>query len=155
MKSPLKSCFWVFRDGASCVMSPENNFHEIFIVFFVTWVLTCEWVANLFAREPKNAKKMLFSSFATRKWVAKNSDTCFSTENMFKTMKNKVRTKHEHKEWYKSLPNTYKMIKNLFSLIKHVVKHTYNTFNQVQSNKWIKHSLNIRLVCCVCVSNVE
>ena len=42
-----------------------------------------------------------------------------------------------------------------FSFDPYMVEHTHITFEHVQSHKWNRHSLNIRLECCVCVSNVE
>ena len=100
---------------------------------------------------PKTAKNAFFS-FATCSQVANDSwktlTLIFQHKNKLETLKNKVSTKLKNKEWRKTLPNTNKMIKNLFGLI-HIYDYTHITFKHAQLHKWNRHSLNIRLVCCM------
>ena len=45
--------------------------------------------------------------------------------------------------------------KKSFWFDPHMVEQTHITFEYVQSHKWNRHSLNIKLVCCVCGLSVE
>ena len=53
-------------------------------------------------------------------------------------------------KWYiKTLSKTNKILKNLFGFDHQAIKYIHITFEHIQSHKWNRHSLNIRLVCCV------
>ena len=101
---------------------------------------------------PKTAKNAFFS-FATCSQVANDSwktlTLIFQHKNKLETLKNKVSTKLKNKEWWKTLLNTNKMIKNLFGLI-HIwlSTHTshlnmYNHTNKIGIH-WI---LDLCVVC--------
>ena len=55
----------------------------------------------------------------------------------------------------KTLSKIYKILKNLFGFDHQAIEYTRITFEQVQSHKWNRHSLNIKLVCCVCGSSMN
>ena len=64
--------------------------------------------------------------------LVKHFDTCFSTQNNIETLKNKVSRKLKNKEWWTTLLNTNKMIKNLFGLITYTSHlNTYNHTNEI------------------------
>ena len=79
--------------------------------------------------------KNTFFSFMTRSQVAnylrKTVTPVFQHKNKIETLKNKVGTKPRNKEWWKTLPNTNKMIKNLFSLIHiRLSAHTHHIWTR-------------------------
>ena len=72
--------------------------------------------------------------------------SCFSHKNNLKIF--------EKHGWYKSLPKAKKKNKKKFWFDPHMVEHTHITFEYVQTHKWNRHSLNIRLMCCMCMDQV-
>ena len=82
---------------------------------------------------PKTAKNAFFS-FATCSQVANDSwkilTLIFQHKNKLETLKNKVSTKLKNKEWWKTLPNTNKMIKNIFGLI-HIWLSTHTSHSNM------------------------
>ena len=121
--------------------------------------LLVKWLAKFFASKSylRNSCKTLYPNFMTELYSQNFAWVSLTRENTQKTcfsLKNNLKNFEKH-GWYKSLPKANKKKQKSFWFDPHMVEHTYITFEHVQSHKWNKHSLNIRLVCCVCVSNVE
>ena len=80
-------------------------------------------------------------------WSRKHPENMFFTqkqlEKLWKTWVIQITSKSKQKE------------QKSFWFDPHMVEHTHITFEHVQSHKWNRHSLNIKLVCCVCGSSVE
>ena len=81
------------------------------------------------------------------KWVAKiPRKHVFHTKTIWKTLKNMGDTNHFKKQTKRT---------KIFLIWSTYVEHTHITFEHVQSHKWNRYSLNIRLVCCVWVSSMN
>ena len=110
---------------------------------------TREIVAKLFIQSWKNFKIGPFNSQLSlhMKWVMKTPRKHgFHTKITWKSLKNMGDTNRFQKQTKRT---------KIFLIWSTYVEHTHITFEHVQSHKWNRYSLNIRLVCCVCVSNVE
>ena len=85
----------------------------------------------------------LLSKLATKvswlAWLARGS--CQNKVSQILIFLNNFKTKS-------TFQKQLKILKNLFVFEQHMIEF-YNTFNQVQSHKWIRHSLNIDM-CDVC-----
>ena len=155
---------WITTHGAKCIkhttndqMSHEMPFKKLIWKFslisrwyfagkFYSWNnrgILCVKLKNL-RIWPFSSQLSLYMKQETRKTLRTQ---VFHTKTTWKNLK-----KHG---WYKSLPKTNKKNKKSFWFNPHMVEHTHITFEHVQSHKRKRYSLNIRLVCCVCVSNVE
>ena len=121
--------------------------------------LLVKWLAKFFVGKSylQNSRETLYPNFMTELYLQNFTRVSLTRENTQKTcfsLKNNLKNFEKH-GWYKSLPKANKKKQKSFWFDPHMVEHTRITFEHVQSHKWNKHSLNIRLVCCVCVSNVE
>ena len=97
---------------------------------------------------PKIFKKLKFlKNFTTRDHSRKQSRN--GQTQFFNTKNLTFWEKLSRPKWQKSLLETNKILKNLFGFDHQAIEHTHITFEHVQSHKWNRYSLNIRLVCCV------
>ena len=135
---PFKKLIWEFSREAN-LRKYSRNF---------SWV---SFTRKLLAKLSVQSWKTWDLDHLTLSWAYIWNGSRKHPENMFFTQK-----QLEKHGWYKSLPKANKKNKkNSFWFDPHMVKHTHITFEHVQSHKWNRHLLNINLVCCVCVSNVE
>ena len=121
--------------------------------------LLVKWLAKFFASKSylRNSCKTLYPNFMTELYSQNFAWVSLTRENTQKTcfsLKNNLKNFEKH-GWYKSLPKANKKKQKSFWFDPHMVEHTRITFEHVQPHKWNRHSLNIKLMCCVCVSNVE
>ena len=112
---------------------------------------TLETVAKLSVQSWKNFKIGPFNSQLSlhMKWVMKTPRKhFFRSKTTLKFLKKMGDTNHfqKQKKWKK---------KKSFWFDPYMVEHTHITFEHIRPHKWNRHSLNIKLVCCVCGSSVE
>ena len=81
----------------------------------------------------------------------KNADMEVFQQNWFEFLEKLSKQKWQRK----TLPKTNKILKSIFGFDHQAIEHTHITFEDVQSHKWNRHSLNIILVCCVCESSMN
>ena len=125
---------WVVKIFASCEWVTKNAFFQ-----FIDWRVD-KWVAKV---------------FVSRVWVTKSSNTCFSLNGLSRWFLQSLFV-HNLDGYFLDFISSWALDgKKSFWIDPYIVEHTHITFKQVQSKKWIRHSLNIRHVCCVSVSNVE
>ena len=122
----LVCILWNFT-GISLVSLIRETIMKLSIQSWKTWELdhlTCDWTYT-WDKSQKHPKNMFF----TQKHL----------EKFWKTWVIQITSKSKQKE------------QKYFWFDPHMVEHTHIPFDYVHPHKWNKHSLNIKLVCCVCV----
>ena len=143
-KMPFKKLIWKFSREANSRKYSRN----------FSWVsLTRELLAKQSQNSLSKAEKTLKLDHLTPSWTYIWKGLWKHPKNMFFIQK---QLKKLWKTWVIQITSKSKQKEQKsFWFDQHMVKHTHITFEHVQSHKWNRYSLNIRLVCCMCVSNVE
>ena len=139
-KMPFKKLIWEFSREADS-RKYSRNFSQVSLT------------RKLLAKLSVQSWKTWDLDHLTPSWAYIWNGSRKHPENMFFTQKQLEKL---WKTWVIQITSKSKQKEQkYFWFDPHMVEHTHITFEHVQSHKWNKHSLNIRLVCCVCVSNVE
>ena len=141
---PFKKLNWKFSREADSRKYSQN----------FSWVIrTYDLLAKQSWNSLSKAEKTLKLDHLTPSWAYIWNGLWKHPENMFFTQKQLEKL---WKTWVIQITSKSKQKEQKsFWLDPHMVEHTHITFKHVQAHKWNRHSLNIKLVCCVCESSVE
>ena len=135
---PFKNLIWKFSQEADS-RKYSRNFSQV--------SLTCKLLAKQSQNSLSKAEKTLKLDHLTPSWAYIWNGSWKHPENMFFTQKQLEKL---WKIWVIQITSKSKQKEQKsFWFDPHMVEHIHITFEHVQSHKWNRYSLNIKLVCCV------